>query len=79
MGHFLFFFFKVLFIYLRKRERARAEGVPEGEGEADSPLSRELDEGLWDPRSWDHDPSGRQIPNRLSHPGAPLWIIFELA
>ena len=44
-----FFFFKILFIYLREREHKQGWEEKGAEGEADSPLSREPDEGL-DPR-----------------------------
>ena len=52
MGQILFkstFFFKDFIIYLRERESEREQEQgrgAEGEREADSPLGRELDEGL---------------------------------
>jgi len=52
---------KILFIYLREREY-KPGGEAEGEGEADSPLSREPNEGLI-PGPWDHDLSRRQVAN----------------
>ena len=51
--------------------------VEEGEGqaEADSRLSGEPDLGTWgstqEPQ--DHHPSGSQMLNQLSHPGAPRF------
>ena len=44
---------------MRERERPTPH-------KAGSPLQDSI------PGPWDHDPSGRQMPNRLNHPGAPL-------
>ena len=56
-------------------------GSREGEGEADSPLSREPDSSTI-PGPPDHDPSPRQMLNRLSHLGTPYffltWTLHEL-
>lgn len=53
----------------------------EGEQEADSPKSRETDEGL-DPKTLRSYPSQRQMLNCLSHPGTPAPLstfkIFSL-
>ena len=46
----------------------------EGEGETNSPLSGDVDTGL-DPRNPGSQPSGRQMPNCRSHPGAPRALI----
>ena len=48
----------------------------EGEREADSLLNEEPDVGpIAGPQ--DHDLSGRQMLNQLSHPGVPILICFE--
>ena len=53
-------------------------GRGEGEGEADSPLSREM-KMTWGsiPRPQDQDLGQRQMLNQLSHPGTPLFIIYN--
>ena len=64
----LCFFFED-FIYLTEREKSQVgrEAGREREEEAGSPLSTEPNAGL-DPN---HDLSGRQRLNPLSHPGDP--------
>ena len=44
------------------RQREREKQAPHGSG---SPVCGFI------PGPWDHDPSERQTPNQLSHPGAP--------
>lgn len=67
---FLFFFLKkILCIYLS--ERTWVGGGAKGEDEKQTPhWAGSL---MWGSISgcWDHDPSGRQMLNPLSHPGAP--------
>ena len=43
----LFVFLKILFIYFTERENKQEEQQAEGEGEGASPLSRELNMGLY--------------------------------
>ena len=59
----------------REHERGRGAGA-EGEGEVGSLLNREPYAGL-DPQIWAHDLSQRQMPNQLSHPGAPLTLFSK--
>ena len=44
---FIFIFLKILFIYFTERENKQEEQQAEGEGEGASPLSRELNMGLY--------------------------------
>ena len=63
---------------MREREKGEKETTSgrgaEGEGETNSPLSGDVDTGL-DPRNPGSQPSGRQMPNCRSHPGAPRALI----
>ena len=43
------------------------------EGQADSPLSAELNVGLY-PRTLEHDLNQSQMRNQLSNPGAPEFL-----
>ena len=73
------FFFKI-FVYLIDRDTARegtqAGGV--GEGEAGFPQSREPSAGL-DPRMLGSWPEPKADTQRLSHPGAHKYHIFEFS
>ena len=77
---FIFFLFFKDFIYIFEREREhKSRGVAEGEVEAGSLLSREPKDGAPIPGSGDHDLSGRQMLNGLSHPGTPhLFILISM-
>ena len=81
-----YFCFVFFFLWERERESIWAgrgfEGEEDRESQADSPLSMEPDTGfdLMSLRSWpwDHDLSWNQEPNLnpLSHPGAPISILY---
>jgi len=72
---YLFFFFLrfYVFIWQQEREHTFKQGKRQAEGEAGSLLC-----STWGsiPGPWDHDPSRRQMFNRLSHPSAPKPFIF---
>ena len=65
------FYFIYLFTYLG-----------EGEGQKEKPSTCWAGSPTWDsiPGPWDHNPSWRQMPNRLSHPGTlqfwPWPVLF---
>lgn len=62
-----FIFERFYFFYLRERE-----GTSRRRGRATSRLpAKQEPDGGWIPESGDHDPSQRQMPGRLSHPGTP--------
>ena len=61
---------------MREGERERAQAREWVEEETDSLLGREPLAGL-DPRTPDHDLSGRQMPNLLSHPELTGVLIAE--
>ena len=74
---FVFFFFKFIYLFLRERQRGR-----ERESQAGSTPP------VWSPMQgsnsrpsrvhelWDHDLSWSWMPNRLSHPGAPVCNVL---
>lgn len=75
----MFVFFKDLICYLFEKESTpmRGEGWRgNGRGRTGFPLSRDSKWGSI-PGPLDHDLSQRQMPNRLSHPGAPPPYFFN--
>ena len=74
--------FKIFFnVYFWERERQSASrGGAEREGETVWSKLQALScqhraqHGAWTHKLWDHELSGSQEPNRLSHPGAPLTV-----
>ena len=75
--HLGFIFLKIIFIYLTAWEStSRGKGRQRERGEADSPLSRELDTGLY-PRTLGFWPELKADVNQLSHPGTPLKEHFK--
>jgi len=65
-------FFKDFIIHLRERETARESRSGE---EREQQAPRKGGNPTWGsiPGPQDHDLSGRQTPNPLSHPGVPIW------
>jgi len=75
---FFLFLLKILFIYLTESEQAREHKQGERQREKQTPrrAGNPTRDPIPGPR--DHDPSQRQTPNQLSHPGAPLSKFSEL-